>query len=137
MCSSDLSVGLLLLRLTTGMLFFFQGYDKVYKVGLKQVVDTFKDPMQRTLIPGNFLKPLIGLSSYIEMFAGVFLALGVFRDISLYLLAADLAAVAIAFSSLKAMWDMQYFFPRFLFVFLLLMIPAEADSFTLSRLLPF
>ena len=58
-----ISVGLLLLRVTAGMLFFFQGYDKVYKVGVKQVMETFNDPFQKTLIPQFLLKPMVWLSS--------------------------------------------------------------------------
>ena len=130
-----ISVGLLLLRVTAGMLFFFQGYDKVYKVGVKQVMETFNDPFQKTLIPQFLLKPMVWLSSYLELICGLLLALGLFRDVSLYLLAANLAAGAFMFSSMKAMWDMQFFFPRFSMILLLLLYPSSSDLLSLDKLL--
>lgn len=131
----NFSIGMLLLRVTGGMLFFFQGYDKVYKVGVKQVVETFNDPFQKTPLPQFMLKPMVLVSSYLEMICGLLLALGLFRDVALYLLAADLAAVALMFSAMKAMWDMQFFFPRFIMVLLLLLLPSGTDRFCLDKLL--
>ena len=126
---------MLLLRVTGGMLFFFQGYDKVYKVGVKQVVETFNDPFQKTPLPRFMLKPMVLISSYLEMICGLLLAFGLFRDVALYLLAADLAAVALMFSAMKAMWDMQFFFPRFIMILLLLLLPSATDQFCLDNLL--
>jgi putative oxidoreductase len=131
----NFSIGMLLLRMTGGMLFFFQGYDKVYKVGVKQVVETFNDPFQKTPLPQFMLKPMVLVSSYLEMICGLLLVLGLFRDVALYLLAADLAAVALMFSAMKAMWDMQFFFPRFIMVLLLLLLPSGTDRFCLDKLL--
>ncbi|MFM2135391.1 MAG: hypothetical protein RL021_791 [Bacteroidota bacterium] len=129
------SVALLLLRVTTGVLFFFQGYDKVFKVGVRQVVDTFQEPFQGSLFPNGLLKPLVWLSSYLEIIAGLMLATGLFRDLSLWLLATDLAMVAIAFSSMKAMWDMQFYFPRLVLVASLLLLPSGSDKWCLDRLI--
>ena len=131
----NFSIGMLLLRVTGGMLFFFQGYDKVYKVGVKQVVETFNDPFQKTPLPRFMLKPMVLISSYLEMICGLLLAFGLFRDVALYLLAADLAAVALMFSAMKAMWDMQFFFPRFIMILLLLLLPSATDQFCLDNLL--
>jgi uncharacterized membrane protein YphA (DoxX/SURF4 family) len=130
----NLPVALLLLRITAGTLFFFQGYDKIFKVGIRQVVDTFNTPFQKIPLPQVMLKPMVLFSSYLELVFGLMLALGLFRELSLYLLAADLAAVAIAFSAMKAMWDMQFYFPRFVFVVFLLLLPSEADTYTLANL---
>jgi putative oxidoreductase len=69
------------------------------------------------------------------MICGLLLVLGLFRDVALYLLAADLAAVALMFSAMKAMWDMQFFFPRFIMVLLLLLLPSGTDRFCLDKLL--
>lgn len=131
----NFSVALLLLRVTTGALFFFQGYDKVFRVGVRQVVDTFQEPFQRTLFPNGLLKPLVWSSSYLEIIAGLLLAVGLFRDVALWLLAADLAMVAIAFSSMKAMWDMQFYFPRLVLVGALLLLPSGPDRWCLDRLI--
>lgn len=127
------AAGMLLLRFTAGVLFFFQGYDKIFNIGLNNVVQTFADPMKKTLIPQALLKPLVLVSSYVEMLAGLLLALGLFREWALFALSADLAFVALSFSSMKAMWDMQFFYPRFTMVTALLLIPSSGDRFCVDR----
>ncbi|REJ81154.1 MAG: DoxX family membrane protein [Bacteroidetes bacterium] len=131
-----LALGMLLLRLVTGIIFFFQGYAKIFRVSIKEVVEVFKEPMDKTWIPTAFLKPFAWITSILELVGGFMLVMGIFRDFALYLLAFDLFLVAFAFSSIKAMWDMQYYFPRFVFVLLLLMLPPEWDSLCLETVIP-
>ena len=130
----NLDIISLLLRLVTGTLFFFQGYDKIFKVKIINVVRTFNDPANPFIWPQYFLKPLIAISSFAEMIGGIFLFLGLFKYITLSVLSLDLLFVAFSFSSIKAMWDMQYFFPRFLFILLIWAIPFSADVYNLDYL---
>lgn len=134
--SLEYSVALLLLRTTAGILFFFQGYDKLFRLGTSKVLDTIADPMRKTLLPIPALRPMVFASSWIELMGGLCLILGLFKSYALFALSADLAMVALMFSSMKAMWDMQYFFPRFVMVLAVLLLPKQADIFTLERLLP-
>jgi len=131
----NLDIISLLLRLVTGMLFFFQGYDKIFKVKIDNVTRTFDDPMNPSFWPKPLLKPMIILSSFAEMIGGIFLFLGLFRFYTLSVLSFDMLFIVFTFSSIKAMWDMQYFFPRFLFIIILWAIPFSADVYNLDKFL--
>lgn len=128
------AIGVALVRLTAGILFFFQGYDKVFRVGIQQVIDTINEPLRKAPFPNGWLRPMIVLSSYVEMTGGILLALGLFGDVSLALLAADLVVVAFVFSATNAMWDMQFYFPRFAMIVLLLLLPTGGDHYRLDEL---
>ena len=131
----NLDIISLLLRLVTGMLFFFQGYDKIFKAKIDNVARTFDDPMNPPIWPKPLLKPMIMLSSFAEMFGGIFLFFGLFKFATLSILSFDLLFVVFTFSSIKAMWDMQYFFPRFLFILFIWAIPFSADIYNLDKIL--
>ncbi len=124
-----------LIRVFTGIIFLFQGYDKLFSVKLKQVVDTFDDEAEKKHIP----KTLVIISSYyssiIEFTGGLFLLLGIFKPIVLTLLGIDLLMVAVAFSSLEAMWDMKHVFPRLVLVSIMMILPPHWEFFSLSNLL--
>ena len=124
-----------LIRVFTGIIFLFQGYDKLFSVKLKQVVDTFDDEAEKKHIP----KTLVIISSYyssiIEFTGGLFLLLGIFKPIVLTLLGIDLLMVAVAFSSLEAMWDMKHVFPRLVLVSIMMILPPHWEFFSLSKLL--
>jgi|LauGreDrversion4_2_1035121.scaffolds.fasta_scaffold40644_4 uncharacterized membrane protein YphA (DoxX/SURF4 family) len=123
-----------LIRVFAGTVFLFQGYDKLFNLKLKQVVDTFDDEAEKKHIP----KPLVIISSYyssiVEFFGGILLIIGLFKPIVLTLLGLDLIMVALAFSTLEAMWDLKHVFPRLVLVGLLLVMPTEWEFFSLSNL---
>lgn len=123
-----------LVRTVTGILFFFQGYDKIFVVKLKNVESTFSQPIKNTVVPGFLLRPSIIISSYIELICGFLLFAGLFKEPCMYLLSANMILVAFAFSSINAMWDMQHFFPRIIFLLFLLLIPPSWDLWALDRL---
>ncbi len=134
--ATNVSVAILLLRTLTGVLFFFQGYDKIFNIKIDKVVNIFTSPYDSQIrIPVSVLKPIVFLSSWIEFLGGAFLFLGFFKTYTLYLLSADLFFVAFAFSVIKPMWDMQYYFPRLVFILLLLVIPSYWDLFSLDNIL--
>lgn len=125
----------LLLRLVTGILFFFQGYDKIFKVKVINVVRTFDDPINPSFWPKSLLKPMIIVSSLAEMIGGIFLFFGLFKFYALSILSVDLLFVCFTLSSIKAMWDMQLFLPRFLFILFIWAIPFSEDVYNLDRLI--
>ena len=129
----NISIAILLLRLVTGILFYFQGYDKIFKIKIDGVVRTFNDSLKDALIPSSLLRPLVYLSSYVELICGGLLFFGLFREYSLYLLAADLVFVAFAFSSIRAMWDLHFLLPRMVFIVSLLLLPPQNDFWSLDR----
>ena len=51
MAISNESILVFLLRVILGILFFFQGYDKVFKVKISGVIDFFANKTRNTKIP--------------------------------------------------------------------------------------
>jgi putative oxidoreductase len=129
------SIALLVIRLITGILFFAQAYEKIFKVKLKNVVEVFGvqfGQKQTTKLPFSWG---VYVSSYAELIGGALLILGLFRSVALYILAGDLLFVGLAFSMIKPMWDMQFYFPRIIFVAALLLLPQEWDRWCLDMLI--
>jgi uncharacterized membrane protein YphA (DoxX/SURF4 family) len=122
-------------RCITGILFLFQGYEKVFKIKAGEIVTAFQTDRVKKFIPGSFLKITVLLSAYIELLGGLMLLIGFQRDIALYLLSTQMIFVAVAFSLIRPMWDMQYFFPRLVFIIALLIFPPEWDRFSIDHLL--
>lgn len=131
----NIALALFLLRTVTGIIFFFQGYDKIFNVKIKNVVATFQDPIDKTYIPNSLLKPFAWITSWAEVIGGLMLIFGLMVDLGLLILSIDMLLVAVAFSSIKPMWDMQYYFPRFIFLLLLMLLPAEWDQWKLDSFL--
>lgn len=124
-----------LLRVILGILFFFQGYDKVFKLKIKGVSDFFRQELGTNKMPGFLVEFSAWFTSLVELICGGFLILGLFKTYSLYLLGFDLILVAGAFSMIKPMWDMQMVFPRLILLSVLLYLPAEWDVLSLDHLI--
>ena len=124
-----------LLRTITGILFFFQGYDKLFKVRITNVVRTFREPLYKYQIFRTTLKPLVTVSSIVELICGILLFIGLYRNLALIFLSIDLIVVAFTFSIIKPMWDMSYFFPRMIFIVILLFCIPGPDYISLDYLL--
>lgn len=125
----------LLIRTVTGTLFFFQGYDKIFNVKVINVVNVFEDLQKRFSIGQHSLKLLIYISSWIEIIGGAFLFLGIFKFYVLAILSVNLFVVALTFSAMNPMWDMQYYFPRIIFIIILWLIPFSDDRISFDHLL--
>lgn len=124
-----------ILRVILGVLFFFQGYDKVFNMKVSGVTAFFRNEWRNRSMPQFILSASAYLTSYIELIAGALLIVGLFKTYAFYLLGLDLILVSAAFSMLKPMWDMQLLFPRLLLLAILLYLPAEWDLLSLDALL--
>jgi uncharacterized membrane protein YphA (DoxX/SURF4 family) len=122
------------LRVILGILFFFQGYDKVFHLKISGVISFFREESRQKPMPEFLLVSSAYLTSYIELIAGGLLILGLFKTYAMYLLGLDLILVCGAFSILKPMWDMYLLFPRLLMLAILLYLPAEWDVLSLDFL---
>jgi len=123
------------LRVILGVLFFFQGYDKVFNIKINGVISFFKEESRHKPMPGFLMVSSAYLSSYIELIAGGLLILGLFKTWALYLLGLDLILVCGAFSMLKPMWDMSYLYPRLILLAILLYLPAQWDVLSVDHFL--
>lgn len=129
------ALAMLVIRIVAGVLFFMQAYDRLFNVRIEGVLNAFGDMFTRKGISRSFQRSIVILTSYTELAGGLMLMLGLFKYVALYILGIDLLFAAVAFSLIKPMWDMQYYFPRLVFVIALLLLPVEWDVFTIDYLL--
>ena len=124
-----------LIRIFAGILFFFQGYDKLFKIKMPGVIDTFMGDAYKHHVS----RPLVSLVAYYttlaELVGGLILIFGIFTNYALYALGLDLILVCFAFSFIEPMWDMKHVFPRFILIILLLILPLENDKLSLDYLI--
>jgi uncharacterized membrane protein YphA (DoxX/SURF4 family) len=130
-----LQIAELLVRIFAGILFLFQGYDKLFKIKMVGVIDTFTEDAERSHIPHALLSVVAYLTSCVEFLGGIMLLLGFGTTLALYALGLDLLLVSLAFTYMKPMWDMKFVFPRFALVILLLLMPDQYRFFSLDRLI--
>ncbi len=126
-------IALLTIRIIAGILFFFQAYDKLFRLGIKQVTQQFAVTL--SLFPKQFLYLGILVSSIVELAGGILLISGIYLTPVLSLLLIDMAVVAIMFSAIRPMWDMQFYFPRFALLLAIALLPPEWDCFSLAKML--
>ncbi|MBN8701600.1 MAG: DoxX family protein [Bacteroidetes bacterium] len=131
------SVLVFVLRVILGILFFFQGYDKIFKIKISGVVDFYKYELGTIRMPNWVLALSAYYTSYIELIGGILLIVGFFKSWALYLLGIDLILVTAAFSMIKPMWDMQLLFPRLIILSILLYLPANWDLLSIDNLFRF
>lgn len=124
-----------LVRIFAGILFLFQGYDKLFVVKISGVVRVFKAETQEKRIPGFMVVFISWFTSLAEFIGGLFLIFGLFRFEAATLLGLDLVIAAIGFSMIQPMWDMKHVFPRLALIVFLLIIPASWHVFGLDYLI--
>lgn len=125
----------LIARLFLGILFFVQGYDKVFRVKVQNIYTTMLPSFNRLNMNPSLVKIMAYLTSYIEFTGGFLLILGLFTQLALIILGIDLLIVAIGLGMLTPMWDMQHAFPRLILLLVLLILPEYWNVFSLDELL--
>lgn len=129
------TVASLIARVFLGCLFFFQGYDAVFKVKIKNVIGTFEDAFSQKGIP-KFLTVLAAwFTSCTELIGGILLIVGLFEYPALYLLGLNLIVAAIGFGINTPVWDTRHVFPRLALIIFLLVVPQSWNSASLDLLL--
>jgi putative oxidoreductase len=123
------------LRVILGILFFFQGYDKVFKVKVSGVNNVFRQELGNIQLPGFILSVAAWFTSYTELICGGLLIIGLFKSYALWILGIDLILVTAAFSLIKPVWDMNLVFPRLILLAILLYLPVELDIISIDHLL--
>jgi putative oxidoreductase len=125
----------LIVRVFTGVIFLFQGYDKLFKVKIQGVIDAFYLEAQKNSVPPGLVKIMAVYTSFVEFLGGLMLILGLYQNAALTLLGIDLVLVAVAFSVMNPVWDMKHVYPRFVLVSALLMFPSTWNYFSLDNLI--
>ena len=121
-------------RVFLGFLFFFQGYDSIFNVRIKNVIDTYESSFENKGIPRFLTVAGAWFTSYTELICGFLLIAGLFENIALYLLGINLIVASIAFGVNTPMWDMRFVFPRLILLLFLLIVPATWNIFSFDHL---
>jgi putative oxidoreductase len=122
----------LIARVFLGLLFFVQGYDAVFKVKVKGVIDAISAPLSASRVPRFLIVLGAVFTSYVELIAGFFLIIGFVKYYSLYLLGIDLIVASIAFGISRPVWDLKFVFPRLALLLFLLIVPSQWDIFSVD-----
>lgn len=125
----------LLLRAATGILFLFQGYDKVFKIGVKGVVDTVGPAYRSKGFPAGLVWLISFLTSWIEFLGGALLLLGLFALPAAAALGLNLLVVLAGLSLLDPVQDLRLIFPRILLLVMYLLFAAGVDIVSVDRLI--
>lgn len=126
------TIAILILRIFLGILFFMQGYDKLFRIGMKNVINAVDNPLEDHHLPSGLISLASYYTSIIELICGGCLIVGFFTNYALYLLGLDLLIVAFAFSIIKPMWDLQFVFPRLAILITLLLVPEEWNKLSID-----
>ena len=121
-------------RVFCGIIFLFQGYDKLFKVKIQGVVETFLFETQHRYVPKFLLQGMAVFASNVEFIGGALLIVGLFKTAVLALFGIDLIFVAIAFSYMNPIWDMKHVFPRLILILMLFVMPDRWNYFSLDHL---
>ncbi len=118
----NLQVAELFTRVFLGLLLVAQGYDKLFVIKIKQVINIFIDDARQKKVPYFFIAFSSYFTSVVEFFGGVYLILGLFHEAVYVLLAINFIVVNIGFFILKPMWDMQHVFPRVILLIIIIIL---------------
>ena len=122
-------------RVFLGSLFLFQGYDAVFRIGLKKAIDTYQEGFGPKGIPRVLTALAAFFTSYTALICGFLLFFGVFEIVALYLLGLNLLIAGIGFGIHTSVWDTRNVYPRLILLLLLLLTPLEWHSWSLDHLL--
>jgi putative oxidoreductase len=126
-----------LARVFLGLLFFFQGYDAVFRVKIKNIIYAYERDFASHGIPKFMTVAGAWFTSYAELIGGILLVAGLLEYPALYLLCIDLIVASIAFGMNSPVWDTKFVLPRLLLLLFLLVIPPAWNVWSLDHLLSF
>jgi len=122
-------------RVFLGCLFFFQGYDAVFKVRIKNVILTYQNTFANSGIPKFITVWSSWYTSCTALLGGAFLVLGLFNYYTLCVLGLSLILTAVGFGINTPMWDTRFVFPRLILIIFLLVIPPSWHAWSFDNLL--
>lgn len=130
-------IALLFMRLVLGILFLMQGYDKVFRLGLKKTEEGVEEALRLTKLPVSLIKMITIISSVVELAGGLMLITGFLIYPALIFLGIDLLIVVFAMSLREPLWNMRDVWPRLVLLLALLLLPSACDRLSLDHLFHF
>src|SRR3989344_7504784 len=96
-------VATFLARIFLGCLFFFQGYDAVFRIKIKNIIHTYHNSFSTNGIPKLFTICGSWFTTCSAFIGGCFLIAGIFQYLTLFVLGLNLIITAIGFGINTAM----------------------------------
>jgi len=123
---------LIILRTLIGLIFFMQGYGKVFNFGIENLHHSFFVQYESTFLPKWLIWFTVYYTSFTELICGLLLTLGMFKQISLYFLGSVLIIISFGHGLLEPVWDLQHLFFRAAMLIALLLLPESWDKYKLD-----
>ncbi|ASS50419.1 MAG: hypothetical protein A3D31_12695 [Candidatus Fluviicola riflensis] len=120
-------------RIFLGLLFFFQGYDALFRVGIGKATAAYAEGFNPKGVPRFLTMAAAWFTSVTELICGFLLLLGLFEYAALYLLGINLLVAAIGFGIISPLWDVKHVFPRLLLLLFLLSLPQDWNAWSLDH----
>lgn len=127
--------GLFFIRVLLGIIFFMQGYGKIFTIGAGKVYDMFFKDFENTFLPKWLIVSTAYYTSYVEMLGGFLLIIGLFRKQAMYLLAIGLLIVSFGHGLMQPIWDLSHVMPRTILLAALFLLPPEWDKWNADSLI--
>ena len=131
------AVALLFARVILGILFFMQGYDKIFNISLREVIETTRQGLSRFKLPGYVFTWSVYFTSYAQWMGGILLILGIFKLATLCVLCVSMVVAVAGMSLAQPLVDLKHVFPRIVLILFLLLYPFSADVYSLDQLFGF
>lgn len=124
--------GMFFIRVLLGIIFFMQGYGKIFTMGIHKVYESFFKEFENTVLPKWIITSTAFYTSYVEMIAGFLLIAGLFRKFAMYLLALDLLIVSFGHGFMEPIWDLSHVIPRAILLSALFLLPINWDKWNID-----
>ena len=128
-------IATLILRVLLGLIFLMQGYGKVFTFGVSNIYSNILTDYQSTFLPKWLLCITAYYTSYIELIFGLLLVLGIFNNISLYLLGSVLIVVSFGHGLIEPIWDLHHLFFRTAMLITLLILPSAWNKYSFDTII--
>jgi uncharacterized membrane protein YphA (DoxX/SURF4 family) len=129
------NAGMFFIRCLLGIIFFMQGYGKIFSMGMHKVYESFFKDFENTALPKWLIVFTAYYTSYIEWIGGFLLVVGLFRKYAMYLLALDLLMVSFGHGFIEPIWDLSHVIPRAILLAGLFFLPADWDRWSADTLI--
>lgn len=129
------AAGILFTRMLLGIIFFMQGFGKIFTFTVPKLYNMFFKDFETTFLPKWLIWTTAYYTSYAEMICGFLLIIGLFKKYAMYLLAADLLVVSFGHGLMEPIWDLSHVIPRAILLLILFLTPQEWDKYHADRFL--
>ena len=126
----------LITRLILALIFFMQGFGKVFTWGIDKVYNAdFFYGTFANLLPEYLIYATVYYTSFIELIGGALLLIGLKTNYAVYALSTVLIIVTFGHGLAEPIWDLSHVMYRTILLIALLLMPEKWNKFSMDSLL--